>query len=319
MKALKLVCLIATLFVVGTFSYIEVSGTDVMSQDEIQSSVASIVQTLEARYVYPDVAATMKSAIESNLAKGAYRNIYTSNALIERLQMDLRSVSDDAHIAVHLNSRDGAVPPGGPKSRTKNHGIGDVQNFQDNIIYLEVKAFPFGEATHNALSDALSNAYNETAVIVDLRKNRGGSLHTAAHLASQFLPPNTSLWALVDRNGELIEEYATPPGQARIPANSGPLYVLTSSHTYSAAEYFVWAMKQHGRAVVVGEQTRGGAHAIEIIPINQYFVLRTPVGRPVIGERESAWQSVGHSPDIAVAAEQALEVALAEIRSNGDG
>lgn len=39
-----------------------------------------------------------------------------------------------------------------------------------------------------------------------------------------------------------------------------PLYILTSYKTFSAGEMLTYFLKNHHRATIVGEQTRGGAH-----------------------------------------------------------
>ena len=308
--------LLILIIAIGAGAYLKISDTVILPAKQIESSVAATLRVLEERYIYPEVALDMKRAVESKVSSGAYDGLSTNFGLIKQLNGDLRSVANDLHIALSP-FRDNKVSPQGPvKMRNQNYGVGGVRMLPNQLAYIEIEAFPFGNATKDALTKAIESVSDANAYIVDLCQNRGGSLHTSAYLASFFLPPRTPLWSLLDRDGDVIEAYESTVIQASKSVGEAPLYVLVSENTFSAAEYFIWAMQRNERAIVIGEKTKGGAHSIEDIKIDQYFVLRTPVGRPLIEEGESNWQAVGLRPHILVPSESALAEAEKHLRSS---
>jgi len=90
------------------------------------------------------------------------------------------------------------------------------------------------------------------ALILDLRGNPGGYLYVAKEVASQF----------IDR-GLLLFERGSDGSETRHEARAGglateiPLVVLVDSASASAAEIIAGAIQDHGRGILVGEQTFG--------------------------------------------------------------
>jgi C-terminal processing protease CtpA/Prc len=89
-----------------------------------------------------------------------------------------------------------------------------------------------------------------------------------------------------------------------------PVWVLTSAATFSAAEEFAYDVQQHGRGLVVGERTRGGAHPCDQFRIDAHLVATIPVARSINPVSGTNWEGVGVSPDIEVPAADAYPVAL---------
>jgi C-terminal processing protease CtpA/Prc len=85
--------------------------------------------------------------------------------------------------------------------------------------------------------------------------------------------------------------------------------VLTSSTTFSGGEALAYDLQAHGRAVVLGETTRGGAHPSIMVPLTEQIELRLPVARTISAATGSNWEGVGVQPDIALPAADALDVA----------
>lgn len=105
------------------------------------------------------------------------------------------------------------------------------------------------------------------AIIMDLRKNGGGLLTEAVDLSGLFIPKGSVL-QVRDSNGK-IEDYRDE--NAKI-AWDGPLVVLTSKLSASASEIFCGAMKDHRRAIVVGDTTTHGKGSVQnIIELNRVF------------------------------------------------
>src|SRR5262249_44843947 len=89
-----------------------------------------------------------------------------------------------------------------------------------------------------------------------------------------------------------------------------PVYVLTSATTFSGGEALAYDLQALGRAVVVGERTRGGAHPSVMVPLTGQIELRLPVARSVNAVTGANWEGGGGRPGITASAADALDVAL---------
>jgi carboxyl-terminal processing protease len=98
-------------------------------------------------------------------------------------------------------------------------------------------------------------------LVLDLRDNGGGDAEAMTDIASAFLPAGTSLGRFTDRAGQITSEPQTRTtlllAADEIAGFDGPLVVLVSARTASAAEIFSAALHEHGRARLVGEATCG--------------------------------------------------------------
>ena len=88
-----------------------------------------------------------------------------------------------------------------------------------------------------------------------------------------------------------------------------PVYVLTSASTVSAAEQFSYDLKMLKGVTLVGETTRGSAHAGVFHRIDDHFGLGIPETKAINPFSTTDWEGVGVEPDIKVNAAQALETA----------
>ncbi len=87
------------------------------------------------------------------------------------------------------------------------------------------------------------------------------------------------------------------------------MYVLTSKHTFSAAEDFSYALQGLKRITVIGETTGGGAHPGSVKRLHPNFAMFVPNGRSIGPLTNSNWEGVGVTPDVSVSAEDALKTA----------
>jgi hypothetical protein len=149
------------------------------------------------------------------------------------------------------------------------------------------------------------------AMLIDLRHNSGGTGDMVRFLASWFFDQPTTItstWRRAD--SRLTEDRTLPyiPGERR-PAV--PLFVLTSDATFSAAEAFAFGLQQLGRAVVVGERTRGGANAGRYRSVGFGLRVFIPVANARSPVNGKSWDRVGVLPDVPAPADSALVVAHA--------
>ncbi|WP_324603824.1 MULTISPECIES: S41 family peptidase [unclassified Streptomyces] len=179
------------------------------------------------------------------------------------------------------------------------------------VLELAPMLFPL-EWAAEPLGAALTVASRARALIVDLRGNLGGDPDTVAFVCSYLLDERTHLNTMHWRDGDRREQsWSLPyvPG-ARF-GGSKPLYVLSSDSTFSAAEELAYDLQQLGRAVVVGERTRGGAHPCKGWTVHPHLELTIPMGRAVNPVSGTNWEGTGVQPDIPCAAPDSLDRARA--------
>jgi len=101
---------------------------------------------------------------------------------------------------------------------------------------------------------------NIGGLVVDLRRNGGGSLEEAIALTGLFLKSGPIVQTK-GSNGNIVVSSDPDPGIAY----SGPMIVLTSRQSASASEIFAAALQDYGRAVVVGDKNTFGKGTVQTI------------------------------------------------------
>ena len=110
---------------------------------------------------------------------------------------------------------------------------------------------------------------NIAGLVVDLRRNGGGSLEEALSLTGLFLKSGPIVQTK-DYNGSIRISPDPDVGMAY----SGPLIVLTSRQSASASEIFAAALQDYGRAVIVGDKNTFGKGTVQtILPIGRFASL----------------------------------------------
>src|SRR2546430_7515023 len=101
---------------------------------------------------------------------------------------------------------------------------------------------------------------NIAGLIVDLRRNGGGSLEEAISLTGLFLKSGPIVQTK-GSNGNIVVSSDPDPGIVY----TGPMVVLTSRESASASEIFAAALQDYGRAVIVGDQNTFGKGTVQTI------------------------------------------------------
>jgi hypothetical protein len=266
-------------------------------------------------YVFPETAEQLAELLRRRLAEGAY-DVDSAEELAGLVTADLQSLNGDRHLrlkhhAEPVPAEQGAATlasirrdfdtslGGAPRVELLDGGVA--------VVKMAPMLFPLDWAAE-PLSAALTLASRAQALIVDLRANRGGDPDTVAFVCSHLLDKRTHLNTMYWRDGERSEQSWSQPhvAGARF-GGSKPLYVLTSDSTFSAAEELAYDLQQLGRAVVVGERTRGGAHPCQGWTVHPHLEATVPVGRAVNPVSGTNWEGTGVEPDVPCAAADALE------------
>src|SRR5213082_1677736 len=110
---------------------------------------------------------------------------------------------------------------------------------------------------------------NIAGLVVDLRRNGGGSLEEAISLTGLFLKSGPVVQTK-GSNGNIVISSDPDPSIAY----NGPLIVLTSRQSASASEIFAAALQDYGRAVIVGDKNTFGKGTVQtILPIGRFTSL----------------------------------------------
>lgn len=284
--------------------------------------IAAAVVKLDQYYVFPETARRMAEAVRAQLASGAYDTLTSGSAFASALTRDLRAVSHDKHLSVAYSSR--IVPPMNPDPaapldsaaqaerkamlQRNNCAFERVEWLPSGIGYLKFNGFAEPAICGPTATAAMTFLAGANALIIDLRSNGGGQPEMVAFISSYLFAGRTHLNDLYDREANTTTEYWTRDVPGPRLADT-PVFLLTSRHTFSAAEEFAYNLKNLKRATIVGETTGGGAHPVSGHRIDDHFIIRVPFARAINPITKSNWEGTGVEPDVAVPAAEALEAA----------
>lgn len=134
---------------------------------------------------------------------------------------------------------------------------------ENNIGYVQFASFD--ETTYEDFKAKYEELKNQgiTSLIIDLRNNGGGLVDQATDIADLFVEKDTPLLYEVDKDGN--EEIVKAEDDVTI---NIPTIILTNENTASASEILAGALKDLGKAKIVGTKTYGKGIIQQIIPLN---------------------------------------------------
>jgi carboxyl-terminal processing protease len=131
--------------------------------------------------------------------------------------------------------------------------------------------------------------------ILDLRNNPGGLLNQAISITDFFLDDGE----IVSTKGRKISETRRFFSKKGDGINGKPLIVIINIGSASAAEIVSGALKDHKRAIILGERSYGKGSVQSIIPLKNGGGLRLTISKYYLPSGESI-SKVGVLPDIFV-------------------
>ncbi|GCE20162.1 S41 family peptidase [Dictyobacter kobayashii] len=287
--------------------------------------IERLSQQIGEKYVFPDKAQEIAAALHQHLDAGTYNDIHDGDILAQTITEHLRTVSHDKHlrlyyqaagISTRIDDNEAYTPEEIERIRQKskkNYGLKKVEILDGNIGYFQFNEFAHPHFAGESMSAAMIFLAHTQALIIDLRTNSGGEALMSQFLCSYFFDAfkaeQIQLNGLYDRRKDLLQQYWVFPYVPGTRYLDKPVYILTSQHTFSAAEGFTYDLQQLKRALVVGETTGGGAHAGLRYPITAYFEAFIPSVRAINPISGTNWEGSGVQPDLPVAQEEALDSA----------
>ena len=285
-----------------------------LTADVRREVIDTVANQLERVYVDADTGRMIANRLRERLRAGIYDTITDPIRLSQLLTTDLRSLNHDLHLSVAYSAGTaGGGRAGGPPaflSKSQHYALGRVDVLPGNIGYMEINGFSSDAGARDAIVGALTYLQTTDAMIIDLRRNRGGDGNLVNFLISHFTGPDTlaSVNVKVRAGGRSFTRYtlATVPGPRRPDV---PLYVLTSRATGSAGEDCAFVLKNLKRATIIGDRTAGAGHNVTGVPSGHGFVTNISFSRVSDPKTGQEWEQVGVQPDIKVDVSTALDVA----------
>lgn len=156
-----------------------------------------------------------------------------------------------------------------------------------------IRIIKFGDGVQEDFRAAAKKLLRNKArgLVIDLRRTPGGVSDVATILACDFLGKGAVAYRLTDRKKDLQPVTCDKDGDTRT-----KLAVITDARTVSAAEILTSALKENGRARVVGTRTKGYAVEKYVVHLKNKFAF-TYVGGILSGPKEDTWLGRGIAPD----------------------
>jgi carboxyl-terminal processing protease len=165
-----------------------------------------------------------------------------------------------------------------------------------NLGYVRLKSF--NENTDNQFLNALKQFeknLNIKGYILDLRNNPGGLLTQAINITDFFLNDGE----IVSTKGRKVSETRKFFARKGDEAKGKPIIVLINNGSASASEIFAGALKDHKRAIILGESSYGKGSVQSIIPLRNGGGIRLTISKYYLPSGKSI-SEVGVTPDIFV-------------------
>ncbi len=171
-----------------------------------------------------------------------------------------------------------------------------------NIGYIKLKSF--NENSDKQFIKKIKNYEKQKLIgyIIDLRNNPGGLLNQAVSITDFFLEEGE----IVSTKGRRISETRKFFARSGDGIKGKPIIVLINNGSASASEIFAGALKDHKRAIILGENSYGKGSVQSIIPLRNGGGIRLTISKYYLPSGKSI-SEVGVSPDIIVEEQNLFE------------
>jgi hypothetical protein len=230
-----------------------------------------------------------------------------------------------------------------PKNNTENTNadFAKINEINSKTCVLKVKSFSGSKEQMESLICVIDNK-NYQNLIIDLRDNPGGNHLSAFPLAEYIIDkpivagvfPNKNWYKEFDRmpnkedyskftefSGGTMNDWFDKANQnyglyfkvvPSINHFKGKVYVLTNKGTGSTCEPFVYGLKHHNYATIIGEHTAGAMLSSDEFNLENGITLRIPLNDYITYSGERIDKN-GIEPNIKVESDKALEYTLNKI------
>lgn len=284
-------------------------------QGQSNTDVIKNIQTLMIEnYIFLDKAEETNLHLDGLMKEHYFDQFSDPSEFAKALSTEMQRITNDKHLNV--------APPRPPRAprddagftsthlanleRFRTGGFGKMDLLTGNVGYVELKGFRREDISKvDVVMDYFSTA---DAIIIDLRENGGGS-ELGLYWSSYFLEENLLLSGKYERRTDATVEFRTVHVKG-VKRPEMPLFILTSNHTFSAAEAFAYDLQSRARATIIGESTGGGAHPVDFMRLPKGYALIVPYAESTNPITNSNWEGVGVIPDVKTSSEASLAEAM---------
>jgi hypothetical protein len=310
----------------GTIGGSEPSGSD-LTAAEREALIKTVCDKIGKVYPNEEIGRTTREGLLRKFLVGKYDRILSRAEFAALVTADLESLSRDKHLDLiydtvlaagllargkNVDNQTGEIAAEVESARWENFGFKTVRMLDGQVGYLDLRMFFAARYAGPTATAAMEFLSASRGVIVDLRLNGGGWDDMVTLLAAYFVPPDKSDVVAITQS-TLDQSYSASVVPSYVPGKrlTGiPVYLLTSSRTASAAEAFISIVTHlNDSVVVVGQRTAGAENPVEMLALDDQFVLKIPVYRKISFGGRLGWEGTGLAPVVEVPAERALEAA----------
>lgn len=173
-----------------------------------------------------------------------------------------------------------------------NHVEGKV--LKNKIGYIEFNSFDDGCSDEfKAKLEELKNQ-GISSLIIDIRNNGGGLVNEALKIADYIVDKDAVLLITKDKNGKEETDKATIDSIINV-----PIVLLTNKSSASASEILAGALKDNGKATIVGEKTYGKGVIQELLTLTDGSGLKITTNEYFTPNKNKI-NKIGITPDVLV-------------------
>ena len=172
----------------------------------------------------------------------------------------------------------------------------EIVGKRKNLGYIRLKSF--NENSDKQFLDIVKKLEKDSKIngyILDLRNNPGGLLTQAINITDFFLNDGEIVSTKGRKASETRKFFARKGDQVK----GKPIIVLINNGSASASEIFAGALKDHKRAIILGENSYGKGSVQSIIPLRNGGGMRLTISKYYLPSGDSI-SEVGVTPDIIV-------------------
>ncbi len=172
----------------------------------------------------------------------------------------------------------------------------EVISKEKNIGYVRLKSF--NENSDNQFLKSIKQFEKNPKIkgyVIDLRNNPGGLLTQAINITDYFLDDGEIVSTKGRKSSETRKFFAKNGDEVK----GKPVVVLINNGSASASEIFAGALKDHKRAIILGENSYGKGSVQSIIPLRNGGGMRLTISKYYLPSGKSI-SEVGVTPDILI-------------------
>lgn len=264
------------LFLLSFQQHYAQSPSAILSKSETDSLIANYCIQLNQTYFDKEQSKKIEVILKNKLKGGEFYNV---TGLTDKLSLLLRDITKDNHFYIgviqpEISGNEILANIAQPEPENKNGGFYEVKIIDNTIGYIKWNEFIADDEAFRKAIAVLEFVKGCKYLIFDLSECAGGDGRAGSFINSHLFKGMGYQDLLQKKcSGE------TAWHQSEVPYNytNGPkfydaqVFVITSKHTASAAEYFALTIKEMKRGLVLGDTTAGAGNPSVMVQFGNYF------------------------------------------------